>query len=224
MMQVNKFCYICTALTTECSTKIEQTNRTMKIISVRGNYPPATNVNPIIYLRPDSTLLKNRKPFFIPDFESRTAFTLEPVFRLCRLGKAIPEEFTHRYYDAVTVGINFTAIDKERELSQEGLPWEMSNLFDGSAVIGDFVDKMTVSPLQNLSLRLDIDGKTVQEFSTVQMRFSPNHIISLLGHYSTLKMGDLLYMGSPVEPLIARPDMLVEGYLNGQKLLSFHTR
>lgn len=196
----------------------------MKIIAVRGNYPPATDVHPSIYLRPDSTLLKNGKPFFIPDFESRTAFTLEPVFRLCRLGKAIPEEFAHRYYDAVTVGVNFTAIDDEKELSRKGLPWEMSNLFDGSAVIGDFVDKMTVSPLNSLSLRLDIDGKTVQEYSTLPMRFSPDHIISLLGHYSTMKMGDLLYMGSPVEPIIAHPDMLVEGYLNGRKLLSFHTR
>lgn len=196
----------------------------MKIIAVRGNYPPATNTEPIVYLRPDSALLKNGKPFFIPDFDSRTAFTLEPVFRLCRLGKAIPEEFAHRYYDAVTVGVNFTAIDCEERLRKEGLPWEMSNLFDGSAVIGDFVDKMTISPTENLNIRLDIDGTTVQDYSTTGMRFSPDKVISLLGHYSTLKMGDLLYMGSPAEPLIARQDMLIEGYLNGKKLLSFHTR
>ena len=196
----------------------------MKIIAIRGNYPPAQNTQPVIYLRPDSTLLKNGKPFFIPDFESRTAFTLEPVFRLCRLGKAIPEEFAHRYYDAVTVGINFRAIDMEEELSRKGLPWEMSNLFDGSAVIGDFTKVTEKTPADRLNLRLDIDGKTVQDFSTTGMRFSPDHIISLLGHYSTLKMGDLLYMDSPEKPVTAHPDMLIEGYLNGEKLLSFHTR
>lgn len=196
----------------------------MKIISIRGNYPPAQNKQPVIYLRPDSTLLKNGKPFFIPDFESRTAFTLEPVFRLCRLGKAIPEEFAHRYYDAVTVGINFRAIDMEQQLGREGLPWEMSNLFDGSAVVGDFTEIPEESPMDNLNLRLDIDGRTVQEFTTTAMRFSPEHIISLLGHYSTLKMGDLLYMDSPEKPIIAHPDMLIEGWLNGEKLLSFHTR
>lgn len=196
----------------------------MKIIAVRGNYPPSKNEEPVIYLRPDSSLLKNGKPFFIPDFDSRTAFTLEPVFRLYRLGKAIPENFAHRYYDAVTVGINFRAIDWEERLGQEGLPWEMSNLFDGSAVIGDFVEKNEVSPIGNLNLRLEIDGTAVQEFSTADMRFPPEHIISRLGHYSTLKMGDLLYMGSPMDPLIAQPDTLIEGYLNGKKLLSFHTR
>lgn len=196
----------------------------MKIISIRGNYPPCNEPEPVVYLRPDSSLLKNGKPFFIPDFDSRTAMTIEPVFRLCRLGKAIPEEFAHRYYDAVTIGINFTAIDIEERLSRKGLPWEMSNLFDGSAVIGNFVDISSVSPIENLDIRLDIDGQTVQTFSTTGMRFSPDHIISLLGHYSTLKMGDLLYMGSPEAPRIAHPDMLIEGYLNGNKLLSFHTR
>lgn len=196
----------------------------MKIIAIRGNYPPAVSPRPVIYLRPDSALLKNGKPFFIPDFESRTAMTLEPVFRICRLGKAIPEDFACRYYDAVTVGINFRALDMEQQLSREGLPWEMSNLFDGSAVLGDFIDKTELPQLQPLTLRLDIDGRTVQTWSTAYMRFSPDHIISYLGHYATLKMGDLLYMGSPEEPLIARPDMLVEGYLNGRKLLSFHTR
>lgn len=198
--------------------------RFMKIITIRDNYPPSTAPEPVIYLRPDSTLLKNGKPFFIPDFDSHTAMTIEPVFRLCRLGKAIPQEFADRYYDAVTVGINFRAIDLEQKLSRAGLPWEMSNLFDGSAVVGDFADKSLFHPIENLHLRLDIDGKTVQEYSTDTMRFTPEHIISLLGRYSTLKMGDLIYAGSPAEPIIAHPDMLIEGYLNGQKLLSFHTR
>lgn len=211
-------------MTKEASCLLLQTTQNMKIIAVRENYTPATSPEPVIYLRPDSALLKNGKPFFIPDYESRTTFTFEPVFRLCRLGKAIPEQFAYRYYDAVTVGVNFTAIDLEAQLSKAGRPWEMSNLFDGSAVIGDFTEKSTVFPVENLHLRLDVDGTTVQEYDTTGMRFSPDHLLSLLGRYSTLKMGDLLYMGSPFEPVEAHPDMWLEGYLNGKKLLSFHTR
>ena len=124
---------------------------------------------PVIFTKADSALLKDHKPFFIPDWSNRVDYETEIVVRICRLGKSIPEKFAHRYYDAVTVGIDFTARDWQQRLRSEGKPWELCKGFDGSAVIGDWVDKSLLGDVQNLPFHLDINGTTVQQGCTADM-------------------------------------------------------
>ncbi len=198
----------------------------MKIIELLHNYgETASSEEGAFCLRPDSALLKNGKPFFVPDFASRTGMTCQFVFHVCRLGKAIAEKFAYRYYDQVTAGVCFTAVDKEKELSGKGLPWEASSYFDGSVVVGDMLPLAEhTQVLPPLTLRLDLDGKTVQEYDASGMRETPGKALSRFGRYSTLKIGDLLYMGSPYEPLIVEPGHTVEAYINGKQVLGFHIR
>ena len=143
----------------------------MKIFGVGLNYPqhnkePKETLyrgeNPVVFMKADSALLKDGKPFFLPDDMGRVNFETEIVVRICRLGKAIPARFAHRYYDAVTVGIDFTAIDMLNKMREKGLPWEMCKAFDGSAVIGEWVPVEKFRDVQALPFHLDINGKTVQ--------------------------------------------------------------
>ena len=140
----------------------------MKIIAVGMNYArhnkelghTQINTEPVIFMKPDSALLKDSKPFFIPDFSRQVDYETELVVRINRLGKNIAERFAHRYYDAVTVGIDFTARDLQRRFREEGKPWELCKGFDNSAVIGDFVSVNKFKDIQNLKFHLDIDGNT----------------------------------------------------------------
>ena len=118
---------------------------------------------PVIFTKADSALLKDHKPFFIPDWSEQVDYETELVIRICRLGKSIPERFAHRYYDAVTVGIDFTARDLQREARAKGQPWEICKGFDGSAAIGEWVEKEKFLDVQALHFHLDINGQTVQE-------------------------------------------------------------
>ena len=150
----------------------------MKILAVGMNYVAHcqelhANENlpkePVIFMKPDSALLKDSKPFFIPDFSRQVDYETELVVRINRLGKNIAERFAHRYYDAVTVGIDFTARDLQRRFREEGKPWELCKGFDNSAVIGDFVSVNKFKDIQNLKFHLDIDGNTVQQGNTADM-------------------------------------------------------
>ena len=118
---------------------------------------------PVIFTKADSALLKNHKPFFLPEEMGRVDYETEVVVRISRLGKGIPARFAHRYYDALTVGIDFTARDLQQRLREQGLPWELCKGFDGSAVIGDWIDKEQCGDVQNVPFRLDINGQTVQQ-------------------------------------------------------------
>lgn len=179
---------------------------------------------PIIFTKADSALLKDHKPFFIPDFMGRVDYETEIVVRICKLGKSIPEQFAHRYYDAVTVGIDFTARDLQKKLREESLPWEISKGFDGSAVIGDWIDKERFLNVHNIRFSLDINGKTVQEGNTSDMIYSIDRLVSYISQYFTLKTGDLLYTGTPagVGPVCINDHL--EGYLEGRKVLEFNCK
>ena len=179
---------------------------------------------PIIFTKSDSALLKDHKPFFIPDFMGRVDYETEIVVRICKLGKSIPEQFAHRYYDAVTVGIDFTARDLQKKLREESLPWEISKGFDGSAVIGDWIDKERFLNVHNIRFSLDINGKTVQEGNTSDMIYSIDRLVSYISQYFTLKTGDLLYTGTPagVGPVCINDHL--EGYLEGRKVLEFNCK
>ena len=179
---------------------------------------------PVIFLKPDSALLKDGKPFFIPDFSKQVDYETELVVRISRLGKNIAPRFAHRYYDAVTVGIDFTARDLQRKFRSEGKPWELCKGFDNSAVIGDFVPVNRFKDVQNLDFHLDIDGNKVQQGNTCNMIFKIDEIIAYVSQFYTLKIGDLLYTGTPVGVGPVRIGQHLEGYLEGEKLLDFYVR
>lgn len=205
----------------------------MKIFAVGMNYALHTKEldgaeyrpeEPVIFLKADSSLLKDHKPFFIPDFMGQIDYETEIVVRICRLGKGIPERFAHRYYDAVTVGIDFTARDMQREAREKGLPWDICKGFDGAAVIGDWVEKEKFLDVNALQFHLDINGKTVQEGCTSDMLFKIDYIISYLSKFYTLKTGDIIYTGTPVGVGPVHIDDHLEGYIEGRKVLEFNCK
>lgn len=179
---------------------------------------------PVIFMKPDSALLKDGKPFFIPDFSKQVDYETELVVRINRLGKNIAPRFAHRYYDAVTVGIDFTARDLQRNFRAEGKPWELCKGFDNSAAIGDFIPVDRFRDVQQLNFRLDIDGKTVQNGCTADMIFQIDEIIAYVSQFYTLKIGDLLYTGTPVGVGPVSIGQHLQGYLENEKLLDFYIR
>ena len=204
----------------------------MKIIAVGMNYAEHNKElhhslelsEPTIFMKSDSSLLKDGKPFFIPDFSSEIHYETEIVVKIDRLGKNIAERFAHRYYNEVTVGIDFTARDLQRELRAKGLPWEISKAFDNSAVIGDFVSVNKFKDIQNLKFHLNIDGNTVQQGNTADMLFKVDEIIAYVSRFFTLKIGDLLFTGTPVGVGPVSVGQHLQGYLEEEKLLDFYVR
>ncbi len=179
---------------------------------------------PTIFMKSDSSLLKDGKPFFIPDFSSEIHYETELVVKIDRLGKNIAERFAHRYYSEVTVGIDFTARDLQRRLREQGLPWEISKAFDNSAAIGTFIPLEEAGNINQLSFHLDINGKTVQQGNTADMLFPVDKIIAYVSRFFTLKIGDLIYTGTPVGVCPVSIGDHLEGYLGERKLLDFHVR
>lgn len=179
---------------------------------------------PTIFMKSDSSLLKDGKPFFIPDFSAEIHYETELVVKIDRLGKNIAERFAHRYYSEVTVGIDFTARDLQRRLREQGLPWEISKAFDNSAVIGTFIPLEEAGNVNQLSFHLDMNGKTVQQGNTADMLFSVDQIIAYVSRFFTLKIGDLIYTGTPVGVGPVSIGDHLEGYLGERKLLDFHVR
>lgn len=179
---------------------------------------------PVIFTKADSALLKDHKPFFIPDHLGRVDYETEVVVRICRLGKSIPERFAHRYYDAVTVGIDFTARELQQKLREKGRPWEICKGFDGSAAIGEWVDIEKFRDIQAIHFHLDINGKTVQEGCTSDMMYKVDEIIAYISQFFTLKTGDILYTGTPAGVGPVHINDHLEGYLEDRKVLDFNCK
>ncbi len=205
----------------------------MKIIAIGMNYQlhchelhagEALPQEPVIFMKPDSALLKDGKPFFIPDFSEQVDYETELVVRINRLGKNIAERFAHRYYDAVTVGIDFTARDLQRKYRAEGKPWELCKGFDNSAAIGDWIPVERFKDIQQLNFHLNIDGKTVQRGYAGDMLFKIDQIIAYVSRFCTLKIGDLLFTGTPVGVGPVQVNNHLEGYLEDEKVLDFYIR
>jgi FAH family protein len=205
----------------------------MKIFAVGMNYvgynkslsePLLKQDDPVIFTKADSSLLKDRKPFFIPDELGTIEYEAEVVVRVCRLGKSISERFAPRYYDAVTVGIDFTARDLLKKLRQQGLPWDMSKSFDGAAVIGEWVSKDKFLDIQRLRFHLDVNGETMQEGCTSDMICKVDEIISYVSRFFTLKTGDLIYTGCPVSGTPVHINDRLEGYIEERKVLDLHCK
>ena len=179
---------------------------------------------PVIFTKADSSLLKDRKPFFMPDDLGRIDYEGELVVRICRLGKNISPRFAHRYYDALTVGIDFTARDVLRKLQDAGKPWEIAKGFDGAAVVGDFVPVDAFPDMQKVNFGLQIDGEWVQQGCASGMLFKVDELIAWISRFYTLKMGDLLFTGAPSGTGPITADRHLQGYAEGQKLLDFYVR
>lgn len=199
----------------------------MKIFAVGMNYLMHTKEfsgeafkpeAPVIFTKADSALLKDRKPFFIPDDMGRIDYEGEMVVRICKLGKSIPERFASRYYDAVTVGIDFTARDMQQNARAQGLPWTICKGFDGSAVIGEWLPIM--GDIQKTHFHLDKNGVTVQSAVASEMLYKVDELISYISRFFTLKTGDILFTGTPagVGPVSVGDHM--EGYIEDRKVLT----
>lgn len=184
-------------------------------------YKPET---PVIFTKADSALLKDRKPFFIPDHLGQIDYEAELVVRICKLGKTVPERFAHRYYDAVTVGIDFTARELQKKLREAGQPWDLCKGFDGAAALGEWVSKEKFRDVQAMHFHLDINGLTVQEGRTSDMIFSIDHIVSYISQFFTLKTGDIIYTGTPVGVGPVHIDDHLEGYVEDRKVLEFNCK
>lgn len=179
---------------------------------------------PVIFTKADSALLSGGKPFFIPEYTRQCDYETELVVRICRLGRSIAPRWAHRYYDQVTVGIDFTARDLQQRLREKGLSWELSKGFDGSAVIGEMQRLEDYGDVQNLHFRLDKNGETVQNGWTGDMLFKVDEIVSYISQFFTLKMGDLIYTGTPVGVGPVKEGDHLEGFLEGKKVLEFNVR
>lgn len=179
---------------------------------------------PVIFTKADSALLKDSKPFFLPDELGRIDYETELVVRICRLGKSIPQRFALRYYDAVTVGIDFTARDLQNRLRAEGKPWDLCKGFDGSAAIGEWVSIEKFRDIQAIHFRLDINGNTVQEGCSSDMLFKVDEIIAYISQWFTLKTGDILYTGTPAGVGPVHIDDHLTGWLEDRKVLEFNVK
>ena len=203
----------------------------MKIICVVLNYRKHAAemgrplpAEPMIFLKPDSALLKKNKPFFIPDFSKNLQFEAEVVLRISKLGKGIAAKYADRYYDALTVGIDFTARDLQHRFSQAGHPWELSKTFDGSAPLGTFLPAERFPDHSDVSFSLEINGEKKQEGNTSDLIFGFADIIEYVSKFYTLKTGDLIFTGTPsgVGP-VKKGDNLV-ARLAGETILDFFVR
>lgn len=204
----------------------------MKIIAVGKNYAehafefdgtvdkPSV---PMIFMKPDSAIIKNGKHFYVPDFLGRVDYEAEIVVRICKLGKSIPARFAHRYYDAVTVGIDFTARDMQRAFIEAGAPWELSKGFDGSAVLGEF-RSVEQYDINEISFSLTIDDKVVQSATTADMIFKVDEIIAYISRFCTLKHGDLIFTGTPAGAGPVEIGTHLKGFIGEDKVLDFHVR
>ena len=205
----------------------------MKILAVGMNYAQHNKEldgtlykpeEPVIFTKADSSLLKDGKPLFLPDDLGQIDYEAELVVRTCRLGKSIPQRFAHRYYDAVTVGIDFTARELQRRLRAEGKPWDMCKSFDGAAAIGQWVGVDMLRDIQALRFRLDVNGATAQEGCTADMLFKVDELIAYISRWFTLKTGDILYTGTPAGVGPVKINDRLTGWLEDRKVLEFNVK
>ena len=225
----------------------------MKIFAIGMNYAAHNQElhgtlkrpdEPVIFTKADSAILNQGKPFFVPDHLGRIDYETEVVVRICRLGKNIPQRFAHRYYDALTIGIDFTARDLQKKASEAGQPWTICKGFDGSAAIGEWIpkEKLLTDPeapceqsgLQRLHFHLDIQteedrrqgltGRTVQEGCTSDMLYTVDEIIAYISQFFTLKTGDMLYTGTPAGVGPVHIGDRLEGWLEGRRVLAFNCK
>jgi acylpyruvate hydrolase len=203
----------------------------MKIIAIGRNYAEhAKELNnpvptsPVIFMKPDTALLKDNKPFYHPDFSHDVHHEIEVVLKISKEGKHISEKFAAGYFEEIALGIDFTARDIQQRQKEKGLPWELAKAFDNSAPVSNFVPKAQFADLYALNFNLDVNGQSRQVGNTKDLIFSFEFIIGFVSQYITLKKGDLIYTGTPQGVAKVNIGDRLEGYLEGEKLLDFYIK
>ena len=198
----------------------------MKIICIGRNYADHIEElenerpkEPVVFLKPDTTIGQRNTPFYIPDFSSDVHHEIEIIVKINRIGKHIQEQFAHKYYDQISVGIDFTARDLQTQLKAKGLPWEKAKAFDGAAVLGQWLPKKEFKDLQNLNFELTKNNASVQRGHTRLMLYTIDQLIAYVSQFFTLKIGDILFTGTPAGVGAVQENDRLEGFLEGQKLL-----
>jgi len=203
----------------------------MKIICIGRNYAEhAKEMNsaipsePVFFLKPDTSLIKDNQPFYYPDFSKEIHHEVELVLKINKPGKNIQTQFANKYYNEIGIGIDFTARDIQAECKKNGLPWEKAKAFDGSAPIGKFIDKKQFTDEKNIIFHLKINGNNVQEGNTKDLLFSFDTIIAYISKYFTLRTGDLIYTGTPEGVGPVKIGDRLEAFIENQKLLDFEIK
>ncbi len=200
----------------------------MKIICIGRNYSEHAKElgneapkEPLFFLKPDSAILPKRVPFYIPDFTNDLHFEVELLVKINKVGKHIEERFANTYYDKIGLGIDFTARDLQQECKTKGLPWEKAKAFDGSAVIGkEFLDKSEFESIQNIPFSLNKNGEQVQLGNSQDMIFSIDRIVSYVSQFFTLKIGDIIYTGTPSGVGPVKIGDKLEGFIGDKQLIT----
>ena len=197
----------------------------MKIICIGRNYPDHISelkndkpTEPVVFIKPDSAVLLKQHPFVIPEFSQNVQHEIELIVKINKVGKYIDQKFAHKYYNEISVGIDFTARDVQDNLKSKGLPWEKAKAFDGSAVIGDFLSIKVFNSLENLTFELTNNGKSVQTGNTNDMLWKIDELISYVSQYFTLKIGDIIFTGTPAGVAKVNSNDILEGFLQDNKL------
>lgn len=203
----------------------------MKIICIGRNYANHIEelqnerpTEPVIFIKPDSAILLKQHPFVLPEFSEDVQHEIEVIVKINKVGKYIDAKFAHKYYDEISVGIDFTARDLQNTLKAKGLPWEKAKAFDGSAVIGDFLPKSQFSSLENLTFELRNNNEIVQEGNVNMMLWKIDELIAYVSQYFTLKIGDIIFTGTPKGVAAVQPNDVLEGFLEGQKLFRIQVK
>lgn len=203
----------------------------MKIICIGRNYAKHIEElknerpsEPVIFMKPDSAILLKQHPFVIPEFSNDIHHEIELIVKINKVGKYIDTKFAHKYYDEISVGIDFTARDLQNELKTKGLPWEKAKSFDGSAVIGDFLPKSQFNSLENITFELINNNRTVQKGNTSYMLWKIDEIVSYVSQFFTLKIGDIIFTGTPEGVAAVKSEDVLEGFLEGYKLFSIQIK
>ena len=196
----------------------------MKIICIGRNYAKHIEElqnerpkDPVIFMKPDSAILLKNNPFFIPPFSEDIHYEVELVVRINKIGKFIDKKFAPKYYDEIGLGIDFTARDVQSQLKEKGLPWEKAKAFDGSAVVGNFIDKSELD-LSQILFQLLKNGELVQDGDSTHMLWTIDEIISYVSQFFTLKIGDLIFTGTPAGVGRVASDDVLEGTLEGKSM------
>jgi 2-keto-4-pentenoate hydratase/2-oxohepta-3-ene-1,7-dioic acid hydratase in catechol pathway len=179
---------------------------------------------PVVFLKPDSAILLKQHPFVIPEFSSDIHHEIELIVKISKVGKYIEPKFAHKYYEEISVGIDFTARDVQQTLKDKGLPWEKAKAFDGSAVIGSFISKKLFSSLESINFELTNNGKTVQKGNSSLMLWKIDELIAYVSQYFTLKIGDIIFTGTPEGVAVVQPNDVLEGFIENKKVFRINIK
>ena len=203
----------------------------MKIICIGRNYTEHIEElenekpsEPVVFLKPDTSILLKKQPFFIPDFSNDVHYEVEVLVKIDRIGKHIDSKFSHKYYNEIGLGIDFTARDLQSKLKEKGLPWEKAKSFDGAAVIGNWVDQTKFESIDSLNFHLNKNEKKVQIGNTQNMLWKVDEIIAYVSKYFTLKIGDVIFTGTPSGVGRVEKNDVLSGFLEEEQLFSIKVK